>query len=85
MVLLAKKKCDCEASAWRLQRMAYCVLRNAETVRAIKTAISQGDFPHAKQLWMELDDDEQIALWVAPTKGGIFSSDERDILHNWTE
>lgn len=62
------------------QRMAYCLLECAESVRGIKQAIRDEDETYGAQLWNELTHEEQIALWVAPTKGGIFTTRERQVI-----
>jgi hypothetical protein len=31
----------------------------------------------ARTLWSEFTEEEQVALWVAPTFGGIFTTEER--------
>ena len=61
----------------RLQRMAFAVLANAETIRAMKSAIANGDLFYVAQLWLELDQAEHMALNVAPSKGGIWTTAER--------
>lgn len=63
--------------------MAYCVLENAESVLGIKAAIAADDDLYGAQLWQELTHEEQIALWVAPTKGGIFTTHERKRIRDW--
>lgn len=35
-------------------------------------------------LWQSLEQDEQIALWIAPTYGGLFTPDERKRLRPTT-
>ena len=30
--------------------------------------------------WFELSDDEKKALWIAPTKGGAFTTKEREVI-----
>lgn len=40
-----------------------------------KTAL---DIP--SECWNELSEDEQTALWVAPSYGGIFTTEERKII-----
>tara|TARA_R110000803_G_scaffold188813_1_gene251280 strand:+ start:2642 stop:2908 length:267 start_codon:yes stop_codon:yes gene_type:complete len=70
----------------------YYLLRHNEVLRIdpiarlsiheIKEAISNGDAHYAKQIWSELDRDVQVALWVAPTKGGILTTFERKTLEN---
>lgn len=37
---------------------------------------------YARVLFDEFTHDEQRALWVAPTKGGIFTTHERKVLKN---
>lgn len=55
---------------------------NLHQVFEIKRAISHGDIIDAKMYWSEFTQDEQRALWVAPTKGGIFTTAEREALHH---
>ena len=63
-----------------------CLLRDniqiVEQVLEIKRAILSDDKTYARDLWGEMDDDEMIALNVAPTKGGIFTVNERKVLRN---
>lgn len=61
------------------------LLRHNEAVRdhlpsivAIKGALDLGDYSTAKEAWNELTEAEQRSLWVAPSKGGIFTTDERE-------
>ena len=51
-----------------------------EGVAFIKRAIEADDLTYAEQVWCELTEDEQTALWVAPKFGGIFTTDERKII-----
>lgn len=50
------------------------------TVLEIKKAIALEDPAYAIQLWNEFSHDEQRALWVAPSYGGILDTAERDRL-----
>ncbi len=50
------------------------------TVVCIKDSISQKDMMYANQLWDCLSEEEQTALWVAPSYGGIFTTEERKII-----
>ena len=51
------------------------------TVYTIKTCLIDSlDHSFASQLWSELTEDEQTALWVAPKFGGIFTTEERKII-----
>lgn len=50
---------------------------HGESVVAIKEALAAGDTYKAAETWFGLDEIAQRALWVAPSKGGPFSTDER--------
>ena len=56
------------------------VRENLDSVNAIKEHIATGDLYRAAENWFEMDDDTKKALWVAPTKGGIFTTDERETI-----
>lgn len=38
------------------------------------------EFKSAAEAWFELSDEEKGSLWVAPTKGGIFTTEEREVM-----
>ena len=54
------------------------------TIYAIKAGIAGADDEHtlktAKEAWDELTEDEKRALWIAPSKGGVFSTSEREVI-----
>lgn len=52
----------------------------ARSVVAIKDAIKSGDISGAAECWFELSDEEKKKLWVAPSKGGPFTTAERDLI-----
>jgi hypothetical protein len=52
----------------------------SETIETIKTGIVEGDYYKAAEAWFELSDEEKQAIWVAPTKGGPFTTEERAIM-----
>ena len=52
----------------------------ADSIQAIKDGIATDDLYTAAEAWWELDDDIKKALWKAPTKGGCFTTKERDIM-----
>ena len=57
------------------------VLRdNLWEVQEIKTAIFEDDLERAKAVWCDFTEQEQVSLWVAPTKGGIFTTKEREVM-----
>lgn len=49
-----------------------------ESIICIKQALATEDYSTAKEAWSELGEEVQRALWVAPTKGGMFSTKERE-------
>jgi hypothetical protein len=49
----------------------------ADSIEAIKTGIEIGDLVMAKEAWDELTEDEKVGLWKAPSKGGVFTTEER--------
>lgn len=52
----------------------------SETIAEIKQSLESGDMAHAAHCWFELTDEEKRAIWVAPSKGGPFTTAERDIM-----
>lgn len=58
-------------------RAAY---ENCEEIQHIKDAIGRDDFKVMQEQWSEVSQPDQIALWVAPTKGGVFTTHERDYI-----
>jgi hypothetical protein len=51
--------------------------RNVTSVIAIKDALAEGNYSAAFEAWNEIADDDKGALWLAPTKGGCFTTKER--------
>ena len=47
------------------------------SVVAIKDGIATNDLSTANESWKELTDAEKELLWVAPTKGGVFTTAEK--------
>lgn len=61
----------------RKAAMERALETHAEAVVTIKEAIASGDHYKAAETWFSFDDDTKRALWVAPTKGGCFTTEER--------
>jgi hypothetical protein len=40
-----------------------------------------GENEAAKEAYAEIDEKDQQALWVAPTKGGFFTTEERSVIN----
>lgn len=64
-----------------------CVRSNLETIESIQRNIAEGNLSYAKECWQELTEDEMKLLWRAPTKGGIFTTREREVMksNEWSE
>jgi len=64
----------------RLLKHNDMVRAHLPTILAIKEGIALNELSGACEAWSELEESEQRALWVATTKGGIFSTEERKIM-----
>lgn len=53
---------------------------NFDSIYFIKEYIKTGDVAGVAQIWLELSNEIKEALWVAPTKGGVFTTEERTFL-----
>jgi len=56
------------------------IREHADSIFAIKNALSTGDLETASEEWRELSQDQQRAIWKAPSQGGIFTTEERHIM-----
>jgi hypothetical protein len=56
------------------------VLKYAESIMAIKAGIALGDYSSASEEWFSLTDEDKTILWKAPSKGGVFTTKEREIM-----
>jgi len=50
------------------------------SIAAIKSSLATGEYSIGAEAVSEIPDKERIALWKAPTKGGIFTTEERGIM-----
>lgn len=57
---------------------------NVDTIQAVKAAIEANDADTMREVYFELSEEEQTALWVAPTKGGIWTTAERTYMQDNT-
>ena len=60
--------------------LAAAIVKHRTTIDAIKNALAEGDMSAAAEAWFELDNDEKRSIWAAPSKGGPFTTDERDVI-----
>ena len=56
------------------------ILKYAESILAIKAGIALKDYSTAAEEWFSLTDEDKTILWVAPSKGGVFTTEEREIM-----
>ena len=56
------------------------ILKYSESVLAIKAGIALGDYSTAAEEWFSLTDEDKTILWKAPSKGGVFTTQEREIV-----
>ena len=52
----------------------------ATTIEAIKESIESGDLSAGSEAWQELTEEEKLGLWKAPSKGGCFTTQEREVM-----
>ena len=64
----------------RYRKMTDAILENYESIMAIKTAITEENIEYLAEVYAELDSETLQALWVAPSKGGPFTTEERKAL-----
>lgn len=71
----------------RMQKHAAAVEQYAESIQVIKDQIARHDetgdadaLYTAAETWAGIPQAAQIDLWVAPSKGGIFTTHERDVI-----
>lgn len=66
----------------RLTRLLNAARENFESVARIKSGIAEECLDIAAEAWSELDNETKQALWVATTKGGIFTTNERHVMRS---
>ena len=54
--------------------------RLAPSIEAIKESIESGSLSAGSEAWKELTEDEKMGLWKAPSKGGCFTTLEREVM-----
>jgi hypothetical protein len=52
----------------------------AESIDTIKAGIESGEYSAASEAWFELSTEEKETLWKAPSKGGVFTTEERKVM-----
>jgi len=75
---------DVDAAGYddRLLTMIASVRENYDSICAIKESLALGEMSTAAEEWFQLDKQTKTLLWVAPTKGGIFTTEEREFIRS---
>jgi len=66
----------------RMVQFTKAMTDNYSSVIAIQTHIANDEADLAREAWGELDEYDQRALWLATTKGGCFTTQEREYIKN---
>lgn len=56
--------------------------RLKKSIDCIKEGIGSGDLSSASEAWFELTDEEKKELWIAPSRGGPFTTAERKVMQS---
>jgi hypothetical protein len=81
---IAQQNIDEQVSSQVATLMAHtaAVRDEWETVSYMKAAFVEKDALAFAEAWLELSDGEKEALWLAPSKGGVFTTEERAYLRS---
>ena len=66
--------------ARRMARLEEAKDQYSDSIQAILAAFGKDDHYAAAEAWFELPQDAKQSLWVAPTKGGPFSTRMREVM-----
>lgn len=61
----------------RIKAHNSAVREHLDSVVSIKTCLAVNDYSTAYESWIEIPEEDRRALWVAPSNGGIFTTQER--------
>jgi len=75
-----KKPLLTQPEVGRLLRHNNCLRDCFNSISYVKQSIQLKLFNEAKEAWIELTEEEQTAIYIAPSKGGIFTTEERKII-----
>jgi len=62
--------------------LSEVIKTNQRSIDAIKEGITSGELSTAAEAWFEIDDNTKQWLWVAPSKGGPFTTIERTTIQS---
>jgi len=69
-----------EEATERLRGLVSAVLSNHSSIVAIKEGIALDNLSEAAEEWFTLEDEIKASLWIAPSKGGVFTTREREVI-----
>ena len=69
-----------EAKQDERKELNAAIRENMKSIQAVKEGIATGELHAAAEAWFELDNQIKKTLWVAPSNGGPFSTEERRVM-----
>ena len=54
--------------------------KHSTTIECVKAGIESGEITAAAEAWFELTEDDQMGLWKAHSKGGVFTTKEQQLI-----
>ena len=69
-----------EEATGKLKGLVSAVLSNHSSIVAIKEGIALDNLSEAAEEWFTLEDEIKASLWIAPSKGGVFTTREREVI-----
>mgnify|MGYP005988907575 FL=1 len=69
-----------EEATEKLRGLVSAVLSSHSSIVAIKEGIALDNLSEAAEEWFTLEDDIKASLWIAPSKGGVFTTREREVI-----
>ena len=69
-----------DAETERLAALNAAINLHRDSITVICEGIDTGDLSAAAEAWFEMTDDEKQSLWVAPSKGGPFTTEHRRMM-----
>ena len=54
--------------------------KHSKTIECVKVGIESGEITTAAEAWFELTEDDQMGLWKAYSKGGVFTTEEQKLI-----
>ena len=64
----------------RQEALGNAVQALSGSIKVIKQGIAEDDLSTASEAWFELTNDEKTSIWCAPSKGGPFTTKEREVM-----